>query len=203
MREKSRAEAAANATAQGPSGASSLPAKPNAPGPSNISEPTSNASATISAEPQLRDLKKEVTAFLPPAMRKRLQKEKERKEMGLPNLNTLTSAPREEDFGNGAAGGYLEGWDDDDGGSGGNSTGNRGLSRPESSASPGGDRSRSEKPSLLNALKGQLEHPSKMGQRINAGSSIPAKAGIPTGEAGKKRKNDDYDKFLNEMGDLL
>lgn len=209
MREKSRSEATINQgkdSSSSSSGLNSLPSKPTStPGAAGASKP-STASATISAEPQLRDLKKEVTAFLPPAMRRKLQKEKERKEMGLPDLNKLTSAPREEDqsgSGNGygsnnndGGSGYLEGWDDDD------RQGNR-NDTPSTNPKAREEFQTFEKPNLLNALKNQLNDPSKMGSRINVGSTGGNGSGKSNGEGNKKRKNDDYDKFLNEMGDLL
>jgi len=164
MREKSREDSNGVSETQDPSisdGINSLPSKPE-------SQPQPpKPSATISAAPQLRDLKKEVTAFLPPSMRRKIQKEKERKEMGLPNAGQIISAPVQES--------------------------DRGALEDRGERGRDGDELDFKKPYLLNALKGRLEDPLLGGKLGRNGE----------GEIKKKRKNDDYDKFLNEMGDLL
>ncbi|KAN0059856.1 hypothetical protein ACQY0O_008430 [Thecaphora frezii] len=65
----------------GPSGTAG-PSRPRPPPPS--APPRPPPSVVLSAAPQLRDLKKEATAFVPAAIRKKQQAEKQRIKMGLP-----------------------------------------------------------------------------------------------------------------------
>lgn len=126
---------------------------PNAPtGPSNSTpaRPSSStaaakpASAVISAAPQLRDLAKEATTFVPPALRKKQAAERARAALG------------------GLKGGVVP------------------ASRaPEDEE----EEHRVRKPDLMVALQPHL------------GASGAAK--------GKRKEGDDYDRFLNDVGDLL
>ncbi|KAF9229029.1 hypothetical protein BS17DRAFT_770931 [Gyrodon lividus] len=77
----------AQRASQLPPGHPSLPAKPPA-GPSGSISATSvhNANATISAEPELRDLKKEATAFIPTSL-------KRKKALVLPVSSKVNAAP--------------------------------------------------------------------------------------------------------------
>lgn len=104
----------------------------------------------ISAEPQLRDFKKESTAFVPAAIRKKQQEEKARIKRGLPGR--VDAAPISKDM-------------------------------PDASSA-----SLRNKPDLLKSVQAHL--PAK-----DAGSQ-----GQSGGKAGSK---EDYDRFLDEIGDLL
>jgi hypothetical protein len=50
-------------------------------------------SATISAAPQLRDLKREATGFVPAAVRKKRATDQARAAMGLPDAKSINAAP--------------------------------------------------------------------------------------------------------------
>lgn len=82
--------ATANASHSQPSPRTSGPPRP--PGP----PPSIPDGVVISAEPQLRDFKKESTAFVPAAIRKKQQEEKARSKRGLPGR--IDAAPISEDM---------------------------------------------------------------------------------------------------------
>jgi hypothetical protein len=105
------------------------------------------AAATVSAAPQLRDLKKEATAFIPTALK--------RKKPVTAGVAKINAAPSD---GPDAASSELAG-----------------LARPD----------------LLGTLKHQFGH--------SSGTSTDAKT---DNQAGVKPK-DDYQKFVEGMGDLL
>ncbi|KAJ4477947.1 WW domain binding protein 11-domain-containing protein [Lentinula lateritia] len=137
----------------------SLPAKPGSVVPprasTQISSTALTAAATISAEPQLRDLKKEATAFVPSALK--------RKRGGASSASTsrVNAAPG---VGN-----------DDD-----NTDSSNALAPA--------------RPDLLSTLRNQF------------GSALPA---ANSEEPRKKlkvepvKKNDDYERFVEEIGDIL
>lgn len=112
------------------------------------------AAATISAEPQLRDFKKEATAFVPAAVkRKKATASSTAKEDPSSKINAAPSLGPSAEGGEGAA-----------------------------EATPA-------RPDLVSALKNQFGPvPDK------AASSAPASA---------VNSKSDYDKFLEEMGDIL
>jgi hypothetical protein len=124
----------------------SLPARPIQPGPSN----TGVAVGTISAAPELRDLKKEATAFVP----NRLARKKA--VAATPAAPKLNAAPELTDTK---------------------------ASGPETGPA---------RPDIVNTLKMQF------GVEPVTGVKDPSK-GPPRAGKGK----DDYDKFLEEMGDIL
>ncbi|KDN45301.1 hypothetical protein K437DRAFT_256645 [Tilletiaria anomala UBC 951] len=116
-------------------------------------EASSSLSATtISAAPQLRDLKREVTEFVPAAIRKKQATDKARAKMGLPPAQ-VSSAPGVDE----------------------------GQGRSSSSSSGG----------LLEKLKPQLE-----GSARGPGPSA-------AGAKDRGASADDYQKFLDSVGDLL
>ncbi|CDR88596.1 uncharacterized protein SPSC_04423 [Sporisorium scitamineum] len=122
---------------------------PRPPGP----PPAVPDGVVISAEPQLRDFKKESTAFVPAAIRKKQQEEKARMKRGLPGR--VDAAPISSNM-------------------------------PDSSLA-----SHKVKPDLLKSVQAHL--PSK-----DAGSH--SRGGD---KAGGNGSNKDYDRFLDEIGDLL
>ncbi|KAF9270740.1 hypothetical protein L218DRAFT_969204 [Marasmius fiardii PR-910] len=123
----------------------SLPAKPFI----TTAPPMSSSSATISAEPELRDFKKEATAFVPTSL-------KRRRTAGQPRVN---AAP-----GVGPADGDEE------------ITAGVGAPRPD----------------LLTTIQNQFGIPS---------TETPGKK-VKVEEV-KPKKKDDYDKFMEEIGDIL
>lgn len=70
----------ADATGSRPQASAPASGTPKPPGP----PPAAPDGVVISAEPQLRDLRKETTAFVPAAIRKKQQEEKARMKRGLP-----------------------------------------------------------------------------------------------------------------------
>lgn len=90
----------ANASPSRASAPTSGPPKP--PGP----PPSIPDGVVISAEPQLRDFKKESTAFVPAALRKKQLEEKERMKRGLPGR--INAAPISEEMSNSSAGSSTE-----------------------------------------------------------------------------------------------
>ncbi|SPO26576.1 uncharacterized protein UTRI_04165 [Ustilago trichophora] len=75
---------------------------PRPPGP----PPSIPDGVVISAEPQLRDLKKESTAFIPAAIRKKQQEEKARMKRGLPGK--IDAAPISEDMSSPSSASYKD-----------------------------------------------------------------------------------------------
>lgn len=79
-----------------------LKGAPGSAGATTTSKPTIQASATLTALPQLRDLKREATSFVPAAIRKK-RKELDRRAglAGLGDGNRIQAAPSSLDSGNG------------------------------------------------------------------------------------------------------
>lgn len=78
--------------------------------PSSSAHTIANAGATISAAPQLRDLKKEATAFVPLAMRKKMkQQQATLAKAGLSSINAARGAANDEGSGGGGGGGEVDG----------------------------------------------------------------------------------------------
>ncbi|KAH7914739.1 WW domain binding protein 11-domain-containing protein [Hygrophoropsis aurantiaca] len=136
-----------------PNASVTLPPKPVA---GNL-QPTGapSAAATVSAAPQLRDLKKEATAFIPTSLK--------RKKVAAPAVSTsVNAAPSLGDS---------------------SSQAERVIA--------------SSKPDLLSVLKGQFgavpvpPPASSSGNNLDRGESVPNKS------------KDDYQKFMEEMGDVL
>ncbi|KAL4070733.1 WW domain binding protein 11-domain-containing protein [Scleroderma citrinum] len=126
----------------------SLPPKPpTTSGSTSVSVLHPSSSATISAAPELRDLKKEATAFVPPSL-------KRKKASALPARPRVNAAPS------------VEG--------------------SESRESP------AVRPDLVSALRDQFGAPPP---------PPPTETGSSEGPASKNK--DDYQKFLEEMGDIL
>lgn len=125
----------------------SLPPKPSTtPGSTSAPDPLSGASATISAEPELRDLKKEAIAFVPPS----LKRKKASALAATPRVNAAPSVSRD------------------------------GSELRESPAAI--------RPDLVSALRDQF--------------GVPPPPRSPGTRSSPKNK-DDYQKFLEEMGDIL
>ncbi|KAJ9477866.1 hypothetical protein PHBOTO_001431 [Pseudozyma hubeiensis] len=143
----SRRPPAPNATANALPVQASGPSRP--PGP----PPAVPDGVIISAEPQLRDLKKEATAFVPAAIRKKRQEEKARTQRGLPGR--IDAAPTSSDMTHSPSASYKDRTD------------------------------------LLKSLQAQL--PPRNVATSTEGSDETA--------AGKGKK--DYDRFLDEVADLL
>jgi hypothetical protein len=115
----------------------SLPAKPPPP-------PANYAAATISAEPELRDLKKEATAFVPSVVK--------RKKAAGTSSNAATKINAAPSLG---------------------------------STSTADEEPTQARPDLMSTLQSQL------------GSAMKS------GKTATTKQKDDYDKFVDEMGDLL
>jgi len=129
----------------------SLPPKPSTtPGSTSAPDPLSSASATISAEPELRDLKKEATAFVPPS----LKRKKVSASAATPRVNAAPLVSRD------------------------------GSELQESPAAV--------RPDLVSALRDQFGVPPP-----------PRPPGTRSSEGPAPKNKDDYQKFLEEMGDLL
>ncbi|KAG7099750.1 hypothetical protein E1B28_001563 [Marasmius oreades] len=127
----------------------SLPARPSLSGALGPNGPSS--SATISAEPELRDFKKEATAFVPTSL-------KRKRAAAPPRVNAapgVTSADGDEE------------------------------EEISAEAEP-------PRPDLLSTIQNQFGIPSKetLGKNIKV-------------EEAKLKKKDDYDKFMDEIGDIL
>ncbi|PWN49371.1 hypothetical protein IE53DRAFT_369821 [Violaceomyces palustris] len=140
----------------GLTGHDSLPAKPRPPRP----PPGPLPSAVISAGPQLRDLKKEVTAFVPAALRKRRAEEKAREKKGLPGR--IDAAPSSDPSFNNIG----------------------------------------SKPDLMSAILPHLEG----GSVSRDGGNKQAKREVPVASSTLAKRGSgaqDYDRFLDELGDLL
>lgn len=139
----------------------SLPQNPNLtahPPPSTRNPSTADvAAATVFAAPQLRDLKKEATAFMPSSI-------KRKKAGGSVGTSRINAAPSLEP--------------------------SSGESHAEHVAGP-------TRPDLLDALKDQfgLIPPAAPAENSRGPSA-------PKSEA-KAKQRDDYDKFVEEMGDIL
>ena len=121
----------------------------NPPGP----PPAVPDGIVISAEPQLRDFKKESTAFVPAAIRKKRQEEKARMQRGLPGR--VDAAPISNDM------------------------------------SDSSSASHKDRPDLLKSIRAHL--PTKDVASLNQARQ----------EAGSTGGEKDYDRFLDEIGDLL
>ncbi|KAG8219613.1 WW domain binding protein 11-domain-containing protein [Butyriboletus roseoflavus] len=131
-----------------PPGHPSLPQKPSSDALGTISARAAHAGAIITAEPELRDLKKEATAFVPTSL-------KRKKPLGVPSSAKINAAPSV----------------------------NVGLEATSPQA----------RPDLVGVLKSQLgSAPPSSGQA----SDKEAKAPIV-------KEKDDYQKFVDEMNDLL
>ncbi len=94
---------------QPPAGAETITVGPQ---PAAGSQGPVEENATISAAPQLRDLKREAAGFVPAAVRKKQATEKARKAMSLPSKDSLNIAPSDADEshqkeGEGEVGGLL------------------------------------------------------------------------------------------------
>lgn len=140
----------------------SLPSKPTP-----TASASASASAVISAEPELRDFKKEATAFVPSAL-------KRRKLAAAPGAGGLSSSKinAAPSLGPSADSGE-KGTGEDRGGGGGSERG----------------------PDLMSALRDQL------------GVAVVPPSDAGRGATGKKdgrvKPKDDYEKFMDEMGDIL
>ncbi|TKY85322.1 hypothetical protein EX895_005484 [Sporisorium graminicola] len=128
----------------------SQPSSLRPPGP----PPAVPDGVVISAEPQLRDFRKESTAFVPAAIRKKQQEEKARMKRGLPGR--VDAAPLSN-------------------------------KNPDSSSA-----SYKDKPDLLKSLQAHL--PSK-------DATSHGRSGDKVDKSNSSKK--DYDRFLDEIGDLL
>lgn len=131
----------------------SLPPRPPAPAASSAEI----AAATVFAAPQLRDFKKEATAFIPTSLK--------RKKAG--NASVSASSSKID------AAPSLE---------------------TDSASGADADEAPAARPDLLSTLKGQF------GPAPTVASRVPATSGKAKAEAKKK---DDYEKFVEEMGDIL
>lgn len=131
-----------------PSGPTSTPSTLPPPPPSLPSKPKAPISneAIVSAEPELRDFKKESTAFVPAAL-------KRKKGGGASAAKVVNAAPTLEPS----------------------------AGEEERASAP--------RPDLLGTLKSQL------GPGLGKGGETSAPA--------KPKPKDDYDKFMEEMGDIL
>ncbi|KAG9314161.1 WW domain binding protein 11-domain-containing protein [Chiua virens] len=132
-----------------PPGHPSLPLKPQI-GPTALSSSMAHAGATISAEPELRDLKKEATAFVPASL-------KRKKASGVPSSSKINAAPS--------------------------------VNIGPETTSP------QARPDLVGVLRSQL------GTVTAPPSSSQVSDKGPKTLAVKER--DDYQKFVDEMSDLL
>lgn len=135
----------------------SLPANPTSNN-NSATNPAVTAAATISAEPQLRDLKKESTAFVPSTLK--------RKKTGAgagSASKRINAAP--------SVGLGVDGAEDE-------------------TPAP-------VRPDLLSTLKDKLG-PSVIGLNAQTQKSAPA-----PGKTASMKGKDDYEKFLEEMGDIL
>lgn len=129
----------------------SLPPKPSTTsGSTSAPDLFSSASATISAEPELRDLKKEAIAFVPPSL-------KRKKASALAATSRVNAAPSVSRDGS------------------------------ESRESPAAAR-----PDLVSALRDQFGAPPP-----------PPPPGTGSSEGPAAKNKDDYQNFLEEMGDIL
>ncbi|KAH0838118.1 hypothetical protein J3R83DRAFT_6364 [Lanmaoa asiatica] len=133
-----------------PPGHPSLPSKPSTGAPGTIPASVVHTGATISAEPELRDLKKEATAFVPASL-------KRKRASGVPSSSKVNAAPSV----------------------------NVGLEATSPQA----------RPDLVGVLKSQL----------GAVTSPPSNSQAPYKglKAPIVKKRDDYQKFVDEMSDLL
>ncbi|KAH7923900.1 hypothetical protein BV22DRAFT_1130275 [Leucogyrophana mollusca] len=139
-----------------PTGHPSLPPKPVG-GPSTSSSNGHSTAATVSAAPQLRDLKKEATAFVPASLK--------RKKAGAPAASpSVNAAPS---FGVGSE-----------------------TTEPVVSSS---------RPDLVSALKDQFGPVPATHHPIAPGTNSSRKGGESLAVKGK----DDYQKFMEEMGDII
>jgi len=135
-----------------PPGHPSLPPKPPTGGPGGVSAGAVHASAIISAEPELRDLKKEATTFVPASLRRK-------KLSGVPGSSRVNAAP---------------------------------------SVNVDSEATFSQvRPDLVGVLKSQF-------------GTAPAPAPVSNSQAPDKgpraptvKEKDDYQKFVDEMSDLL
>ncbi|THV01460.1 hypothetical protein K435DRAFT_776054 [Dendrothele bispora CBS 962.96] len=156
----------------------SLPPKPTfAPGSTSATGPsvtpvstTTAAAATISAAPELRDFKKEATAFVPSALAKRKR----------PGASSSA--------GGGGGGGGL----------------GRVNAAPLTELEEEGDDQINQKgggmkkPDLLGTLRGQFPFASSAASAPNKKAKVEEEI-----ESSKEKKKDDYEKFMEEIGDIL
>ena len=134
--------------------------------------PIASAGATISAAPQLRDLKKEATAFVPLAMRKKMkQQQATLAKAGLSSINAARGATNEEGTSGGGGGGEADGGE-------------------EGGAAPQRKRT----------LKDEMRE-----RGIGAPGAAPRGPSHTGGNASSKddAQVDDYERFREEMADLL
>ena len=140
----------AHRASQLPSGHPSLPPKPPSGTPVLTAASGVHSGAIVSAEPQLRDLKKEATAFVPTSL-------KRKKAPGLPSSSKVNAAPS--------------------------------VNVGSEAVSP------QARPDLVGVLKSQLgtvTPPPSNSQVPGKGQSAPT-----------VKERDDYQKFVDEMSDLL
>lgn len=136
----------------------SLPPKPSLTAlPSSAPSAKVNAAATVFAAPQLRDFKKEATAFVPSAL-------KRKKPATGAVSSRINAAPS--------------------------------IGGPAEDANTDGDTGGPVRPDLLGLLKGQF---GAAPTPAESGPSAPKKLKLDKG----KKKDDSYDKFVEEMGDIL
>jgi hypothetical protein len=136
----------------------------------SYAHPIASAGATISAAPQLRDLKKEATAFVPLAMRKKMKQQRATlAKAGLSSINAARGAVN--DDGSGGGGGEVDG-------------GEEGGGAPQ------------RKRTLMDEMRERGIGAS------GAAARGPSQAG---GNASSKddAQVDDYERFREEMADLL
>ena len=127
-----------------------LPPKPPTGGPDGVSAAAGHTGAIISAEPELRDLKKEATTFVPASLRRK-------KPSGAPGSSRVNAAPS--------------------------------VNVDSEATSP------QVRPDLVGVLKNQFGTPSapaSSSQVLDKGPRTPTVKG-----------KDDYQKFVDEMSDLL
>ena len=128
----------------------SLPPKPSTTSGPSASVLHSSASATITAEPELRDLKKEAIAFVPPSL-------KRKKVSASPATSRVNAAPSVS------------------------------IDGSESQELPA-----TVRPDLVSALRDQFGAPPP-----------PQLTGTGSSKEPAPKSKDDYQKFLEEMGDIL
>ena len=140
----------AHRASQLPPGHPSLPPKPSTSTPGTIPASRVHVGAIISAEPELRDLKKEATAFVPASL-------KRKRASGPPSSSKINAAPSV----------------------------NVGLEATSPQA----------RPDLVGVLKSQL----------GTAAASPSNSQVPVKglKAPIVKERDDYQKFVDEMSDLL
>lgn len=138
----------AHRASQLPPGHPSLPQRPSSGVLGTVPARTAHTGAIISAEPELRDLKKEATTFVPASL-------KRKRASGVPSSSKVNAAPSV----------------------------NVGLEATSPQA----------RPDLVGVLKSQL----------GSVTAPPSNSPAPDKESPIVKEKDDYQKFVDEMNDLL